>query len=217
MATQFITMNVGGQKEVIGTLEEYEFAIGNKVKEAIEESTQTILMNAVEAAPTSSGDLLSRLNSEIQEKNGWIYGRVRSRARYSIYQEFGTGIVGSSSFRGERPSWHQYQQASMKELVYTKFGWAQREVRWRAGYGGRGGKQKRYVTGSLVLEQGGGKHDPPPIGKLKAWASLHGLNPYAIRTTIYRNQGIPAHPFLFPADKAEQPKFEKRIREAIGG
>lgn len=216
MVAQFVTIAIGSHKEVIGALESYEIQTEKRVENAIRLSCLVIFNQAIRDAPVSSGSLISKIFTDVQEKNGWIWGRVRSKARYSLYQEVGTGLVGANTFKGDRPDWHRYQQPALKELVYTKFGWAQRAVRWRAGWGGRDRTQKRHVTGTLVKETMG-IHDPPPIGKIKAWASLHGLNPYALRTTIYRNQGIPAHPFLFPADKAEKANFEERVKEAIGG
>jgi len=202
MAVNFVTVKLGGEKVVIGALESYELATEQRLRRVVEEHTRRVMLKAAAEAPVSSGKLVSSIDTLVREKDGWIRGWVKSKARYSLYQEYGTGIAGSISNTQERPEWHRYQQAALKERVYTKHGWALRTPRRRA-------------NRSLLVREEMGIHTPPPLSKLKSWAALHGVNPYALRLMIYRRQGINAHPFFYGADRAQESTFRAAAEEAI--
>jgi HK97 gp10 family phage protein len=122
-----IYMTVGGKQEFIARFGVFNKEARKKLSTAITKWSERIYLEAHSSAPFTSGKLtagISPQNAETLGKNEAIVGYVRSRARHSLFVEYGTGPMGASTNRMPRPAWHDYHAAHKFPSVRKLTPWA---------------------------------------------------------------------------------------------
>jgi hypothetical protein len=215
MALDAITVEVAGQKEVIGWFDRYNELAVERLQSAIDDTCADIESDAVMRAPWYSGKLSRGISTRppwgYSKKNPppkWEVGRiVRSTAWHGALVEFGIGPLGVAT--AVQPEW-------MKRDLTNKFPFSsgaiggERVQTGKPGIVTSGGKKVWSSGGSYQLK--GGK---PILTKLSRWAQKMGLSPWGVARGIQRRGGVKARPFLVPAWEATKPTFINRVRDAL--
>jgi len=122
-----IYMTVGGRQELIAKLGLFNKEAKKRLSTSITKWSNKIYAEAHSSAPLSSGRLVAGIspqNAETLGKEEVIVGYVRSKARHSLFVEYGTGPMGASTNRMPRPAWHDYRSSHKFPSVKKLTPWA---------------------------------------------------------------------------------------------
>lgn len=104
---------VAGLSKVIGALKQHgDFA--SKLKPIVTEHTEALADGARNRIDSHSGELASSIETEIEVKDDWVFGRVTARAEHAINVEYGTSHREAEPFL--RPA-HDRQKKLFEKAV----------------------------------------------------------------------------------------------------
>lgn len=117
-----ITVEVQGLEKALADIRKYSEGAAKRVEQELNTTAQLVRGDAIRNAPVNKrvglGGQLRRLITADPVRNLETF--VRSRAKYSEFVEFGTGIYGENPNGGHRRTPWVYYDEGLKRFVWTR-------------------------------------------------------------------------------------------------
>lgn len=109
-----VSFKVLGVEQVQDALKKFNSAADRELAVSMAKVVDKVAFDAKSLAPVDSGYLRDNITGQILRRRSFIEGRVRSKAPYSVYQEFGTSRHSAHPFM--RPAFSKNQKYIEDEL-----------------------------------------------------------------------------------------------------